>query len=341
MTLAQLDDVHDSRSAARLWSAFQARFVSWRALAVTLAAVAFVLSWWRWTGPPVTRPDQLLWILIVVLVANVGRGMSVLRILLDWVPLFAVLFLYDYTRGWAVSLGIPVHYTWTISADKFLFNGVVPTQWLQAHFYDPKVVHWYDTASGLIYLSHFWVSFTLATALYIINRDRWAAFMRRFLLLFTAGLITYVLYPAAPPWLANYHGLLPNVHPITGHGLNALHLAPTKQWLEMGAAHANYVAAVPSLHGGFAALVAFFLIREGKHPWRRIWLLAYPIAMGLAIVYCAEHYVIDVLLGWLYAAVTIIACEAWERRRDSRRVIRLNDSGGKATDLDTVGAESR
>ena len=45
-------------------------------------------------------------------------------------------------------------------------------------------------------------------------------------------------------------------------------------------------------------------------------MLAYPIAMGLAIVYCAEHYVIDVLLGWAYAAAVMLACGAWERQRD-------------------------
>src|SRR4051794_11280572 len=309
------------------------RFATWRALAVAIAVSAFFYSWWV-MGPPVNRLDQLIWILVIMLVATLGRGVAIHRILLDWLPLFAILWLYDYTRGWATSLGIPTHYTWTIDADKFLFHGVIPTQWLQAHFYNPNVVHWYDEAAGIVYLSHFVTSLALATALYIISRQRWAAFMRRFILLSIAGLTTYVLYPAAPPWLANYHGLIPNIHPITGHGLGALHLAPTKEWLQVGAAHANYVAAVPSLHAGFSMLVALFLIREGKHPWRRTWLLAYPFAMGLAIVYCAEHYVIDVLLGWAYAAAVIVVCEAWERRQARRRVVRLEPGGQPAAESD-------
>jgi PAP2 superfamily len=329
---------------SRLNLSLLTRFLTWRALAVTLAVLAFLVSWWKWTGPPVTRPDQLMWILIIILVANVGRGLSIPRILIDWLPLFAILYAYDYTRGWATELGIPTHYTWTIDADKFMFHGVVPTEWLQAHFYDPNVVHWYDKAAGLVYLSHFCASLALATALYIRSRDRWAAFMRRFIGLSLAGLATYVLYPAAPPWLAARHGLLTGVTPITGHGLGALHLAPTKTWLVLGAAHANYEAAVPSLHAGFSALVAFFLIREGRRPWRRIWLLAYPLAMGLAIVYCAEHYVIDVLLGWGYAAAVIALCELWERRRDRRRVVRIDPPGGAsslaAADPETVGAEA-
>jgi membrane-associated phospholipid phosphatase len=76
------------------------------------------------------------------------------------------------------------------------------------------------------------------------------------------------------------------------------------------------------LHAGFSMLVALFLIFEGRRPWRRIWMLAYPIAMGLAIVYCAEHYVIDVVLGWAYAGAVMLACGAWERQRDRRRLVR-------------------
>ena len=220
-------------SSSRLDRVLGSGLVSWRAVAIAVAAVAFVWSWWL-VGPPVTRPDQLLWILIVILIANVGRGLSIPRILIDWLPLFVILYLYDYTRGWTTSLGIPTHYVWALNADKFLFHGTVPTQWLQIHFYDPPVVHWYDTASGLVYLSHFFASLALATGLYIYSRDRWAAFMRRFILLSLAGLTTYVLFPAAPPWLANQRGLLPDVAPITGHGLGALHLAPDGDLADAG-----------------------------------------------------------------------------------------------------------
>jgi len=303
------------------------RLVSWRALAVLLAVGAFFYSWWI-MGPPVTRLGQMIWVLVVILVANVGRGVKVHRILLDWLPLFAVLWLYDYTRGWATMLGIPTHYTWTIDTDKLLFHGVVPTAWLQAHFYNPSVVHWYDEAAGLVYLSHFIATFALGTALYIVSRRRWARFMRRFLVLAIAGLATYVLYPAAPPWLADYQGYITGVRPITGHGMAALHMAPTEHWLRVGSAHANYVAAVPSLHAGFSMLIALFLIFERRPVWPRLWLFAYPVAMGLALVYCGEHYVTDVLLGWLYAVATMLAVGAWERWRERRRIVRLERDMG-------------
>jgi hypothetical protein len=75
-------------------------------------------------------------------------------------------------------------------------------------------------------------------------------------------------------------------------------------------------------------------------------MLAYPIAMGLAIVYCAEHYVIDVLLGWVYAGAVMLACGAWERQRDRRRPVRAQRDS-EATepsadaDPDVVGVPGR
>jgi membrane-associated phospholipid phosphatase len=41
---------------------------------------------------------------------------------------------------------------------------------------------------------------------------------------------------------------------------------------------------------------------------------AYPLAMAFAIVYTGEHYVADVLLGWLYA-VASFALIRWSAAR--------------------------
>ena len=58
----------------------------------------------------------------------------------------------------------------------------------------------------------------------------------------------------------------------------------------------NKVAAMPSLHTGIAALVAFYAISRLRSPARWL-LLLYPAAMGLALCYFGEHYVIDEIVG--------------------------------------------
>src|SRR5262249_28123176 len=68
---------------------------------------------------------------------------------------------------------------------------------------------------------------------------------------------------------------------------------------------ANDVAAVPSLHAAYTMLIALFLWPRLDRRWRPL-LVAYPIGMGLSLVYLGEHYLIDILLGWVYAAATIL-----------------------------------
>ena len=84
-----------------------------------------------------------------------------------------------------------------------------------------------------------------------------------------------------------------------------------------GQASVNLVAAVPSLHAAFSALVAMFLWRRVRRPLRPL-LALYPLAMGLTLIATGEHYFFDVLLGWVYAGAVMAACGWWERRRPGR-----------------------
>ena len=81
----------------------------------------------------------------------------------------------------------------------------------------------------------------------------------------------------------------------------------------------NQVAAVPSLHSAFVALVAFFLW-DRVRPWIRPLLLLYPLAMGLTLIATGEHYFFDVVLGWIYAGAAMTGWAWWERRRTERSV---------------------
>jgi membrane-associated phospholipid phosphatase len=50
-------------------------------------------------------------------------------------------------------------------------------------------------------------------------------------------------------------------------------------------------------------------------------LLAYPLAMTFTLVYTGEHYVIDVLVGWLYVGLTFLVvgrAERWWAGRHAR-----------------------
>jgi membrane-associated phospholipid phosphatase len=76
----------------------------------------------------------------------------------------------------------------------------------------------------------------------------------------------------------------------------------------------NKAAAMPSLHAGIAFLVVFYAIWRLRSPLRWL-LLLYPVAMSTALVYFAEHYVIDAIAGALVAGAVMVGCKVWEDRR--------------------------
>jgi hypothetical protein len=48
------------------------------------------------------------------------------------------------------------------------------------------------------------------------------------------------------------------------------------------------------------------------------WLLVvYPVSMSIALVYYAEHYVVDIVAGGLLAWAVLVAASRWERRQGS------------------------
>src|SRR5688500_18416747 len=197
---------------------------------------------------------------------------------MDWGPFLLVVVAYDLSRGWDDELGTTVHYTPQLDADNVLFAGHVPTEWLQQHLYHPEVVHgfvngvpavrgrvteplqWFEVVFDLTYMSHYLASFVLAAVLWAKNRRHFQAYARRFTTLSALGFLTYAVFPAAPPWLAARHGYLdPAIGRFGGRGFSWMQLKSIRTMIEVGASQSNLVAAVPSLHAGFATLVAITL----------------------------------------------------------------------------------
>lgn len=296
------------------------RFASWawlRPYAFGLYLISLVL-WTATYGIPVQRELVILWICGALACVSIGRPpREILQLVLDWLPIVAVLWVYDLTRGAADSLGIGIHYHPMIDFDKFVFFGETPTEWLQDRLYDPGVVHWWDVCFTLIYTSYFIVPFVLAGWLWARDRLAFQRFTRRLVTLAICGLTTYIVFPAAPPWMAGEMGLIGEVHRTTGKGWEVISIG-TASLFSKGQASSNLVAAVPSLHTAFTTLVALFLWKRVRRRWLRPFLLLYPLAMGLTLMATGEHWFFDVALGGLYAIGVMAAWGWWERRQEAK-----------------------
>jgi hypothetical protein len=301
-------------------TAAEFRFASWAVLrpyAFALYAVALVL-WTAAYGIPVQRELVILWTCGALACASIGRPpREILQLVLDWLPIVAVLWIYDLTRGAADSFGIGIHYHAMVDFDSFVFGGETPTEWLQDRLYDPGVVHWWDVLFTFVYTSYFIVPFALAGYFWVRDRGAFHRFTRRLVTLALAGLATYILFPAAPPWMAGEMGLIDEVHRTTGKGWEVVSVG-TASLFSKGQASSNLVAAVPSLHCAFVTLVALFLWSRVRRRWLRPLLLLYPLAMGLTLMATGEHYFFDVLLGWVYAGAVMLAWGWLERRQEAK-----------------------
>jgi len=277
-------------------------------------------------GLPTDPAYAFVWCWAATIAWNPDRPWRAhLRFARDWLPVVLLLVLYNLSRGYADDGATP-HAAELVHADTTLLGwatgGQTPTVWLQQHFYDPAHLHWWDAAASIVYFSHFVTTPTIAVVLWLRDRPRWVGFMRRWIALSAAGLATYFLYPAAPPWLAaKNHVLAEPVARISTDGWTALGLHSAGNTLNaLQADQSNPVAAMPSLHTAYAMMaVAFFLPMVRRRWWPL--LLAYPLAMTFTLVYTGEHYVADVLVGWLYVALTFVAVGLGERWWARRRAL--------------------
>jgi membrane-associated phospholipid phosphatase len=239
-------------------------------------------------------------------------------VIFDWLPFAGFLLAYDIARGVADNTGIAAHTSTGIDFDRALFGHTLPNNFLQSHLFDIDVAHWYDYVTFFVYLSHFFVTLLVAAFLW---RFRYPLFRRwRAMVLGIAGtgFLTYILFPGTPPWLASQEGYLPPITRTIGYMWQHVGVYPAAALFETSNRYVNDVAAIPSLHAAYTLLVVLFF--WSRVPlWARPLLLLYPLAMGFTLVYTGEHYVFDVVLGWVYAVAVYAAVMAFERRRENGR----------------------
>lgn len=230
-----------------------------------------------------------------------ARPLSFLR---DWFPFIFLVLSYEALRGMSDGLVANAHIGFPITADKAMFGGNIPTIWLQDHLWDPNHLHWYDYVAAFMHPLHFIAPIAIALAFWMHSKKLYWKFVASYLLLTYAGLITYLLYPMAPPWYAADLGRIPHVETILGEVLWQ-HSASYPIGFIYNHFDPNPVAAMPSLHAAFPVLVFCVLWRlSPRWGWLSI---AYPLLMDFSIVYMGEHYVIDALVGSLYGALAFAA----------------------------------
>jgi membrane-associated phospholipid phosphatase len=202
------------------------------------------------------------------------------------------------------------------------------------------------------------------------NRPLFRRFAIAYIVVMLGGFLTYILYPAVPPWMAGSplvqignqyvvpwkvpasfpggvhaawaqaHVYLPGVqnlfNVIMGHWYN-----PYAGTISFGKLlHIQYdpVGAIPSEH--VADPILFFLfLRLQFGRWAYLSLL-YIAGILFSITYMGQHYVIDAIIGTVYAASGYVlimhVAPAVARRQRARSRLSLAPAASMRPDLEEV-----
>jgi inositol phosphorylceramide synthase catalytic subunit len=153
------------------------------------------------------------------------------------------------------------------------------------------------------------IALTIGYGVYLFVVDDYACrrFVWTFFLLNVAGFVTYHLVPAAPPW---YYHLRGCVVDLGSPSFEGTHLARVDAFLGVGYFHGFYgrasdiFGAIPSLHVAYPLMLVVESFRRHRSLGRCLTIF-YFVWMSMAAVYLDHHWVVDVLLGWVYAALAM------------------------------------
>jgi membrane-associated phospholipid phosphatase len=118
----------------------------------------------------------------------------------------------------------------------------------------------------------------------------------------------YAIFPVAPPRLAGI-GMADTVSKQAGVALTG-----------HSTIFYNPLAAVPSLHCGFAFAVGIALAAAARRPWTKALALSWGPIVSLAVVATGNHYLFDIAAGLLVSVVGYVVGPLPARLLASRRI---------------------
>jgi len=162
---------------------------------------------------------------------------------------------------------------------------------------------WLIEAANATYI---WLHWPLIGAvglwLYFTSRPEYRKYRNTMLLSGAIGVVIFALFPTAPPRLAN-----PDVIDTVVERTDIYRVMQPPLLT-------NQYAAIPSLHFGWNLLMGIALVRESQLIWVRVIGGLSPVAMLIATIVTANHYVLDVVAGAAIVIFALALVEAWPPR---------------------------
>ena len=198
------------------------------------------------------------------------------------------IFLYFFVRGLMHSKAslAEEHARWLVDFERWL--GI---------FHEPAIQKWTLEQDWLvrvvnsIYIYGHW-PVLVSTLVWLLwkRRDLFPVYRSALLISGAIGLVVFVTFPMAPPRFLPDLGF---VDTVTLH-TNAYRVLQPPSFT-------NQYAAMPSLHVGWNLLMGIAIFTSTRHRFWRAFAIVMPLAMYLATILTANHYILDGIVGSLVA----------------------------------------
>ncbi len=152
---------------------------------------------------------------------------------------------------------------------------------------------------------HYVVTPAVMVWAYRSHQVRYVAVRNALVVSSAIGLVGFMLLPMAPPRMLP--GFVDTLASTSGSGWWGGDASAPRGLGEL----TNQLAAMPSLHVGWAVWVAWVVVRLARRRWVRALGIAYPLITTLVVVATANHYLLDAVAGAAVAAVGIRVSRRW------------------------------
>jgi hypothetical protein len=183
-----------------------------------------------------------------------------------------------------------------------------------------------DTAVIRFLNAYYLVAHVVVTAaafvwLYVRHPSTYRRFRDVMIVITLAGMTLHLLLPLAPPRMFPHLGFVDTAKVIGPASYGAG--SPYKGF-------ANQFAAMPSLHFGWALVIAWAVLLATKSRWRYL-VIAHPVITLAAIVLTANHYWLDAVAATALFLFALGVDWLLERRRKRRELRKAADATANAS----------
>ncbi len=217
----------------------------------------------------------------------------------DWIPFLIVFMSYEAMNGLVGKIsGLNLH-NGPYNLELTLFGARIPSVIFQQYLATPVL----NYIGAFFYTIYFFVPTIFGFVVWRESHNDYWKYLVSLGVLTYSSLVTFLVYPVAPPWLNPA---------VTGQGVTRILTSSVDKTIGVPVYKtvyeflgSNLYAAFPSMHSALTFLIFLFAFKI----WRlkALPVLVIPVGTWFSAIYLGEHYVVDILGGIAYATIAFVA----------------------------------